>query len=316
MERGPGGKSRYDKPWLTLDGQLELLERRGLAVPDRESARAFLRHANYDRFSGYFLAFESDRHRFVAGTRFEEIRHAYEFDVELRHVLWQAMELVELDARTSIAYSFGQTHGAFGHVNPQVFHASRAAHAEWIAAIQRESERSHELFARHFKDRYAEFPNLPIWAAAEIASFGAISRMLKMMRRDDQRRVAQRYGVQPQVLCSWLHHLSYVRNICAHHGRIWDRAWSIKPMFPRSERWSGTDAPDASRRLATLLVLKSMLDRCHGQEANVGAWMARAEQALARLPSAPGARERLGVPGAWIDHPVWRAAAATRGHRA
>lgn len=152
---GGTGKSnarRYVKPWLAWDEQLRQIEARGVEVRDRAAARRFLEHVNYYRFSGYALAFETDRHTFRRGTTIEHVQSAYEFDVRLRRLLWSALEVVEVDLRTTIAYCMGEKRGAFGHVWPQSFH-HRRNHARFLERLASEVGRSKEAFVLHFRER-------------------------------------------------------------------------------------------------------------------------------------------------------------------
>ena len=184
--------SPYTKPWLSIVDQLDRLKSYGLLVADDKAACDFLRHLNYYRFSGYGLAFEQQRHVFRPGTTFEAIRGAYYFDRALRDLVTESLEVIELDLRTAIAYSFGEAHQPFGHADAgNFFH--RFPHDEWMTKLHDETERSDELFVKHFKHTYREFPDLPIWAATEIMSFGALSRMYSGMLRTDQKTVAARY---------------------------------------------------------------------------------------------------------------------------
>jgi abortive infection bacteriophage resistance protein len=215
----PPAKPAFNKPWLSHADQVALLQKRGLIVTDPAAAVAFLSHANYYRFSGYCLAFESARHSFVPNTTFEQIQNAYEFDWTLRDLITEALEVIELDVRTAVAYHFGRVHGAFGHTQATHFFA-RFKHQAWLDRLREEARRSKELFVTHYQATYAGFPDLPIWIATEIMSFGALSQMFQGMLRPDQKVVASRYGRQPRDLASWIHHMVYVRMLCAHHSRL------------------------------------------------------------------------------------------------
>lgn len=68
--------SVYNKPWLSIEGQIRKLKSNGLEVSHEKAARLFLRHLNYYRFSGYGLAFETSRHQYRAGTTFEHVKAA------------------------------------------------------------------------------------------------------------------------------------------------------------------------------------------------------------------------------------------------
>jgi len=90
----------YQKPWLSYADQIALLSSRGLVIANVPAATDFLRHVSYYRFSGYCLAFEVSRHTFRPGVTFEQVQAAYEFDLALRDVVTEALEVVEVDAPT------------------------------------------------------------------------------------------------------------------------------------------------------------------------------------------------------------------------
>jgi len=261
----------FTKPWKSWADQLATLESRGLSIADRAEAEAFLSHVNYYRLSGYMLAFEQSRHVLIPGTTFEEVRAAYEFDRVLRDLVTEALEVVEVDVRTAIAYHFGQHSGAFGHTDASHFFRRPPSrhvvkphgfdHTAWLENIRQEAKRSRERFVEHFKQTYSGFPDLPVWIVTEVMSFGSLSRMYQGMRLADQRIVAQRYGVQPRFLASWLHHLVYVRNVCAHHSRLWDRAWAIKPDLPPLPPWLPPLLPGNDRMFVTLWACPDLVDR-------------------------------------------------------
>lgn len=298
------GLPPFTKPWLDWDRQLERLESRGLAISDRAAARDFLSHVNYYRFSGYCVAFEERRHQFRDGTTFDDVRGSYEFDRVLRDLLTDALEVVEVDLRTTVAYEFGRTHGAFGHTQRSAFHDA-GRHEEWLDKIRKEVDRSRERFVEHFRSTYREFPDLPIWAATEIMSFGSLSHMFGYMKKTDQRAIASRYQLQPDVARSWLHHLTYVRNVCAHHARLWDRVWTIKPRIPHGNLWSRPSLPGNERQFVTLLMLRWMLRRCAASNPFEAEWRDRVEAHLATLPNAPNAAELMGLPDDWTDGDLW-----------
>jgi len=166
-------KVPYGKKWQSISKQLQKLEDAGLFIEDTAAAESFLRHLNYYRFSGYGLAFERTRHQFVSGATFEQIRHAYEFDRALRDLVYESMEVIELDIRTTVAYTFGETYQAFGHSDANNFYnvtkqaagaKAQAAfnHKQWHSSLKSETKRSSERFIQHFKTKYSEHPDLPL----------------------------------------------------------------------------------------------------------------------------------------------------------
>lgn len=298
--------SVYSKPWLPIEGQLQKLESNGLVVCDRNAAQLFLRHLNYYRFSGYGLAFESSRHQYQAGTTFEQIRAAYEFDRSLRDLVYESMEVIELDIRTSVAYRFGEVYGPFGHTDSKKFY-HRFNHDIWLNALRLEAKRSRERFVSHLKHAYGEYPDLPIRVATEVMSFGAISRMISGMHKSDTKFLSNRYGMQPRTFVSCLHHLVYVRNICAHHARLWDRKWAIVPNLPAGRNWSNPLLPSNDRLFASLLLQNVVLKRCAAERSFANDWNERVEALIREsLPCCRKPLEQMGLTKNWHEHPLWR----------
>lgn len=294
----------FTKPWLGFSDQLKLLESRGLSVGDRAAAEQFLAHVNYYRLSGYCLAFERSRHAFTAGTSFEQVRQSYEFDLAVRDLLSEALEIVEVDLRTNTAHHFGEQHGAYGHtVATSFFHGFR--HSDWLTKLREEVNRSKELFILHFQRTYTQFPDLPVWVATEVMSFGLLSRMLSGLFRADQAAIASRYGIKGNTLKSWAHHLTYVRNLCAHHARVWDRVWSIKPDLPPMVGWVQPQLSGNTRLACTLLILYRMLLRCPAIGNFAAEWKARVESVIVAPPAAPNALHLMGMVPALSANSLW-----------
>jgi abortive infection bacteriophage resistance protein len=302
----------YTKKWLSLSGQVKKLKEYGLVIRNDTAAELFLQHINYFRFSGYALAFEASRHVFIPGATFEQIRHAYEFDRALRDLVNESLEVIELDLRTAVAHTFSQTHGPFGHTLDSNFmpvfdHPKREyTHADWLEKLRAEVRRSRSLFIEHFKEHYQEYPDLPIWETTEIMSFGALARMYRGMLKEDQKRVSCRYGLQPGTLASWMLHLVYLRNLCAHHARLWDCLWAIKPDLPAGKIWELPLLPGNGRLFSTLLIQNTLLRQCLTEKNFVNNWRLRVERLITDLtPSAPDARLRMGLTADWTKHPLW-----------
>jgi abortive infection bacteriophage resistance protein len=295
----------YTKPWLSYSKQVQLLQQRGLVVADVPKAERFLTHLSYYRFSGYCLAFESARHQFEAGATFEQVVESYGFDLALRDLITEALEVIEIDLRAAIAYRLGDRYGAFGHIDANHFFP-RFDHNVWLSRLQKEAERSNEEFVNHFKRTYSDFPDLPIWIATEVMSFGSLSRMFMGMKRDDQKAVAKRYGLQGIVLESWMHHGVYIRNLCAHHSRVWDRVWAIKPRLPSGYDWQPPALGSNQRLYSTLLLLRYLLKRISAVGSFAAAWKSRVETHLETPPSATNANARMGLTNNWASNPIWK----------
>lgn len=301
-------KTPCPKRWLSVSDQLAKLQARGLVIVDPVASETFLRHINYYCFTGYGLVFEQPRHTYIAGTTFDQVRQTYEFDRALRDLFTESIELIELDLRTALAHSFGELHGPFGHTVAAKFY-DQARHSDWLKKLREETRRSSDVFILHHRDKYLEYPDLPVWVATEIMSFGSLSNFYRSLGKHDQKRVSARYGLQPFTLESWMHHLVYVRNLCAHHARLWDRAWSIKPHLPAGKVWSPPSVPGNTRLFASLLVQSSQLRAITPENTFVTAWRDRVQTLIAnRLPTCPDALGKMGMSPSWSDHPLWHQA--------
>lgn len=301
----PVSLTPFTKAWLDFPDQLRLLESRGLTVRDRVACEQFLAHVNYYRLSGYCLAFEKNRHAFHAGTTFEQIRGAYEFDLAIRDLLNEALEVIEIDLRTCTAHYFGQKYGAYGHTDATSFFP-HFKHSDWLTKLREEVNRSKELFVLHFQRTYTRFPDLPVWIVTEVMSFGMLSRMLSGMHNSDLWLLANRYGIKVNTLKSWAHHLTYVRNLCAHHSRIWDRVWSIKPDLPPMRGWEPPELSGNDRLAATLLILYRMLKRCPASGTFAEEWKKRVETALMSPPTAPQTMKLMGLSQPLVANTLWK----------
>lgn len=227
----------YDKPHLDFSAQLEKLKQNGLQIHNDAFATKKLSHINYYRLSAYFLPFQYPKNsdkcdRFFEGVTFTDIINLYDFDAALRKMVFGALERVEVYARTQIAYHHAQAYGPFGYLHIENFQCDEAEFEILVADIKEESRRSDEEFVAHFKDKY-NTTDLPLWNVVEVLSFGTVSRFFACLKTDEQKKIADTIGVHPKVLHNWLHAFTILRNICAHHSRLWNKQLRIRFTVPK-----------------------------------------------------------------------------------
>lgn len=235
---------------------------------------------------------------------FEDIAGAYHFDTILRDLLTEALEVIEIDVRAWLAYYFGQVHGGFGHMDAHNFFP-RFNHPDLVNRFHEEANRSSELFIKHFQLKYLEYPNLPIWMLTEVLSFGTFTRMFRGMDRKDQQAIAARYRLQARTFETILLHLVYVRNLCAHHARLWDRGWSVKPTLPQGKMWRPPHLRGNDRLFSTLCIIQHLLNRCPATSTFASDWRHRLHPLLQNPPNTQQALHIMGMPVTWQQHPVW-----------
>lgn len=231
-------KRPYQKSPLAHEEQTARLRDRGMQFSDEKTAQFYLQHINYYRLRAYWLSFEADpeTHQFREGTEFDEVLNRYIFDRELRLLLLDAIERIEVSIRAQWSYHFSHAEGPHGYLNAEIKTARRRARrSKNIERLKTEVNQSSETFITHFRDNYAEeLP--PIWAVSEIMSLGSLSRWFRDLTPPPiKRNISKCYNLHSDVLDSWLQHLTHVRNLCAHHSRVWNRELTITPMSPQKK---------------------------------------------------------------------------------
>lgn len=249
----------YSRPWKSFPEQLDLLKSRGMVVTDEAAALDYLQRVGYYRLSAYWYPFRKFEvvqdnktgklatkavDEFQPGTQFVDAVHLYLFDKQLRLYLADALERIEISLRVDLSYLLG-SRSPFAHIENTKAHfhpgfASRPFHKgspqssfdAWLGKYRGLVKRSKEDFVRHYHTNHGD--ELPIWVAMEVLDFGAISQLFSMLHPRDQLAIANRYGVNDwKVFKSWLFSLSYLRNLVAHHSRLWNRNITSKPKLPK-----------------------------------------------------------------------------------
>lgn len=224
---------RYDKPALTFDQQIELLESRGLIVPDKARAANYLSNISYYRLSAYMLPFKvAGVNEFQANVTFDDVLHLYLFDREFRLLIFDAIERIEIAFRTQMSYQLAHAGGAFWFEDRNHFRDANRWR-EQLENLDVEVNRAKEVFKDHFFKKYDENERMPIWMTSEVLSLGLLSKIYRNLKMSDgKKRIARQFGIgNPVVLESWMQSITYVRNICAHHSRLWNRILTVRPAY-------------------------------------------------------------------------------------
>ncbi len=250
---------RYNKPPLSIDEQIALLKSRGITFNDLPGARTHLRHINYYRLTAYWLNSEVDRptHTFKAGTTFESILNLYVFDREFKLLILDAVERVEVSLRCQWAYHITHNHGPHAYLNYQI----AVNYHQWendLERLKQDVSRSEEIFIKDYAKKYQQPDLPPAWAVCEVMSLGTLSRWLSNLKPMKTRSsIASTYKLDENVLQTFVHHLTYVRNICAHHSRLWNRQLTVTMQLPRTKpvSLSGSFNADEPRKIYNTLVM-------------------------------------------------------------
>lgn len=226
----------YKQPALDYAGQLQQLKNRGLTVENDAKALHLLENISYFRLSGYWypmLAEPKSAKLFKPDSGFNNAFKLYCFDRELRNLVLSELEKIEIAIRAKMIYILSHSHGPFWFNDNTLFQDHRK-HNESIDKLEVERNRSDEIYIKEFNNKYSD-PFPPSWIILEISSFGNLSSFyFNLKPGKEKRNIANHFGLDDHVFESWLHTFVYVRNICAHHARLWNRILSITPRVPLS----------------------------------------------------------------------------------
>ena len=319
--------SPYSKPYLSVAKQVELMRSRGMLISDTPKAEICLHRIGYYRLSGYAYPF---RHReitkdlhgneierlyesFRPHTDFSTIMELYVFDKRLRLLFLDAIERIEVSLRVEVALILGN-YGAFSYRYSDAFNRyfsrpdlnATTPHAKFIEKLDDAFRRSREEFAEHFRSTYSS--DLPIWMSIELWDFGTLSTVLNGMKSGDLDQLSHLYNLPKRVfLPSWAQSINFVRNICAHHGRLWNRPLVQQPRpsspgeLPLFQHLT-TDEFAQRRLYAVAAVLQYMLRFVHP----TSTWGDRLNSHLETIPKSPHISLRhMGFPVGWRNLPLW-----------
>ena len=296
---------KFDRPHLDISEQLQLLLDRGLLISNTDSSKHCLGHLNYDRLSRYWIPFFEDltTKKFSEGTQFEDILNLYMFDRELRLLVLDGIERVEVSIRSKWAYTFSKRHGSHAHLNASLFSEEGSwNHETAIQDLQKTVSKSKESFIVQLREDYCDrLP--PLWALVEIMTFGQLSYWLKNLKhREDRNAIANEYGIDETNLISFLHHLTPIRNKCSHHSRLWNCDFPIRIRLPKNRPVIVVESinkePDKKiyNTLVILVYLLNTIDPDH-------AWIKRF---LSLVRNYEIDLHKMGFPSDWKDLPIWK----------
>lgn len=325
--------SKFSKEFLSVDQQIATLRDRGMLFNDDKKARLCLSRIGYYRLSAYWYPFRELRAGplavgakpsslrsdfFIQGTTFEEVHDFYVFDKRLRLLLTDALERIEISLRASLSDQMASSDfwahrtaaaldGKFArNLDPKT---GQTKHDMWLRRQDHAFARSKEDFAVHFRTKYPDHQP-PMWIASQVWDWGMLSHLFAGLKVADKDDIAKRYGpINGRQMEDWLRSLNDVRNICAHHGRLWNRALVMIPRLPDQQvcpelRHIPKGNEFRSKLYVVLAIVRMLLKAIHP---NNSKWHARL---LEILREAPGRdiinHSAAGFPQHWEAEELWR----------
>lgn len=220
----------YQEP-ISIENQVKNLIDLGLLVEDKTYAKKILGRISYYRLiKAYSITLKKDG-RYISEISFEDILSLYKFDRELRQLIFEIIEHIEVSLRAVITNYFSLKYGNFGYKDWLNVGKYKNRYKEALNDLEKETKRNRRSpFIKNFKDNY-EGGEIPLYAVIEVASFGTLSKMYKNMKNEDKSKIAEVFHTDYHYFESWIENFAYIRNICAHYGRLYGAKLTKSPKL-------------------------------------------------------------------------------------
>lgn len=270
----PGGSSYIgagSKPAKTIDQMIALMSERGLVITDETELRRVLFDCNYYRLSGYFRSFQvnpaAGDNRYKPGTRDVDFLVPYAMDEKLRNIILKGIAKVELTLRSRIAYLLASDGNAYTYMDPGSYRDVRNKRGELLRDnllrnMDKWMRMSKEVCMQHYRRKGEP---VPVWAAVETFPFDTLSRMLSL--HTDAKALRKLYksvGLPTTNLrtsSEVVHAMVYLRNLCSHHARLWNREMVIPSPMRRDMKTAFVDFEYGEKSVASSLLALMYLVR-------------------------------------------------------
>lgn len=296
-------KIPYTKAFLSYPDQITLLKSRGLNFADEGKALHLLENIGYYRLSGYWYPLLADKqnHIFKPTAEFEAAFNLYKFDRELRKLVITELEKIEVAVRSKMVHVLSMAYDPFWIEDTTLFN-NPVKYNTIITKVNEEFSRSDEEFIASFRAKYSN-PLPPAFMTLGISSFGTLSLLYSNLKPGlEKREIAGYFGLPDTVFSSWLHSIVYIRNVCAHHARLWNRLMSIQPLFPRNPRktWLHDTRIDNKRTYYLLSMVIYLLNTVNPKHT----FKRKLENLFLKYPNVD--KGAMGFPAHWEAEPLWQ----------
>lgn len=324
----------YEKKWLPLNKQVDRLVGRGLHVEDPESALFLLKSTGYYRLTGYLYPFlesvvnrdeNGKQHttvlnRYKPGTTLEHAASIIDFDRKLRILTLEGLERIEVAVRMQIGYVLGRS-STFAHEDTLCFvdsftqpstdsrYPEASKQVQWLQRVKARKDSSDETFVTHFRNKYDD--KMPIWALTELLEMGQLSTLYRGLLQRDAEEISDSFGAPTKkIMTSWLASLNYVRNVAAHHARLFNRKLQNAPARPKVgtvellDHLRAPDAPKQNFGTYNALAITAFLLRRVDPKGN---WAEEMASLLNEFPTSHALSvQDIGAPVGWHGLELWK----------
>lgn len=239
----------------TVEEQLQILEKRGLVIENRDRAIEILRNVNYYTLTGYLFPFKQGE-KYQNGTSMNLAIKLYHFDNEIRNILMALMVEAEEKLKTRIAYNIAIAHPEDPLIYTDINYFKNANdHSRFMADFQNNVRNNQEVpFVKHHIQKYRS--QFPIWVAVSFFTLGNLKYLYKNIPSRDRKNISREFNLSPKTFDSWIDTLRILRNKLAHNMRLYRTTFQRTPKLEKHH----TVRIENNRLFANFVLLKYLLD--------------------------------------------------------
>ncbi len=234
-------KIKFTKPALSVDKQVELLKERKLEFENEEKARHYLQHIWYFRLTWYFKFYQDkETNKFHDGTTFEQVKDLYVFDRKLRLLTLDSIEKIEVSFKANINDCMSNEYGCnwFNNINLFSLETDKklGIYENFIERVDWIQKKSSSMFIKAYFEKYDE-EYLPSWMLFEELTIWEVSNIYRLLGTKLKQKIADKFSLYQLDFQIWIHLLVYIRNVSAHHSRLWNKEYIVKPRIKDKKLW-------------------------------------------------------------------------------
>ncbi len=211
-----------EKIFKTLDEQVSILRNKNLIIDDEAYAKDILLRENYFFINGYRYVFmkSNTERKFIDGANFREIYALFNFDRQLRNILFKNILILENNVKSIMAYELSRKYGfkEKNYLNPNNFTKDPKRNRQvndLLKKIKRQINinGSQHTATQHYQSNYGY---IPLWIVVKVLSFGIVGELYTILKEEDQKNIALLFNADVESMLIYLPIIANYRNLCAH----------------------------------------------------------------------------------------------------
>ena len=217
-----------NKEFKTIEEQIDILKYKGLVINDVDKTKELLLRENYFFLSGYrhlFMLNHKDD-RFIKGTTFEELYALFQFDRNLRNILFKNLLIVENNLKSIFSYKLSKKYGIKEkeYLKPTNF-SQDIKKIRQVNDVLNKLKRQIKTNGRqhsatlHYLSNYGY---VPLWILVKLLSFGMINEFYSILKPEDKLSISEYYNLDVETLGLYIGLLANYRNLCAHEDIVFE----------------------------------------------------------------------------------------------